>query len=1083
MSGVFQPTVPLYLAVFRACDALCVMAGTERPILDVDPDWQVQKKGCAAVVALQLAGVPTSAVIAAIQARLGTLEGAKYILAAANASLPNAVVVGNSPTIQFATTGGNLKASAIGDALKFNILSAGTQLASTQATVVFSNSNGISFGMSNNRITASHNALTSQSVQTQGLVSIQGSSGAIIFSNSNNVVFGFNASTITASAAFTDAGVAISGGASSQGSGTVIFSASNGIGFGLSAGTMTASHNGLTSQSAQAFSASGGSSAFQTLNFRNANGFTFSNSGGSVEGSYTVPAQSTQPVAAAGSNGSFLFSTLLFSNANGASFLTSAGPAIALSYTVPTVTNSSWTVSDAATSGTVGRLAFTNLNGVTLSLSSGTGGLHTVVGSHNGLTSQSNQAFSAAGGESAFQTLSFANSFGVSFSNSNGSLVGSIATTYAGTGFTSTTTTGTVIVGTNNTAGLSLGVPAFLTTAMASNRGSDFLQATAAFAGTNASGTINSTGISVSVGNYITTARASTDAIGLNSALTANGVSMTANSSGLSLNFPAFLTTAMASNRGSDFVAATAAFAGTNASGTINSTGISVAIGNYITTAMASNRASDFVAATAVFNGTNASGTMASNSWSVSVAAQTAQTQSNVQGIIVSNTTYRTGDVSFSNLNGITFGSNGANVVTASHNGLTTARASTDAIGLNTAQTNVTWTANSSGLSINAAGYAGTTTGFTGANISASMTHNSLGLAMSLSAAAAGGGVTNSDFFEPFAWQEIASTSSSASLSQLHLQPFLLPVAYSFNQINFIASVPIVNTGVVGTWSFRLTSTSSMAYEAYYTLSNTNFVDLFIFSRGTGGFSSELETLVSTRNSFITLQSVTFGATANHTAGSTGSMSARQSHSMSVSYPEITSGTTTSVNAASTVTTWGMGYTTWNSTASTSVSNTYNTTTTGSTSIASTMPGTTAWASYKLLNMNFATSLGPGVYWLGMVRYSSTSSSSAQSSTNAAAGTGASWTTTFGASGLTMNQNITWAGGTNSVSLSLGRLSAGAAATMAPSPGQGSFSGTWASNTTYLNNAGNPAGAVALTQINSAASNFVSWVQLASNRI
>lgn len=46
------------------------------------------------------------------------------------------------------------------------------------------------------------------------------------------------------------------------------------------------------------------------------------------------------------------------------------------------------------------------------------------------------------------------------------------------------------------------------------------------------------------VGAYLTTARASNDAIGLNTALTANGVSVTANSSGLSLNFPAFLTTA-----------------------------------------------------------------------------------------------------------------------------------------------------------------------------------------------------------------------------------------------------------------------------------------------------------------------------------------------------------------------------------------------------------------------------------------------------------------------------------------------------------------------------------------------------------
>ena len=84
-----------------------------------------------------------------------------------------------------------------------------------------------------------------------------------------------------------------------------------------------------------------------------------------------------------------------------------------------------------------------------------------------------------------------------------------------------------------------------------------------------------------------------------------------------------------------------------------------------------------------------------------------------------------------------------------------------------TAQTNVTWTVNSAGLSLNASGYAGTgtsitgnaaitlnsnglqfngaslagtSTGFTGANISASLTHNSAGLALSMSVAAPGGG-------------------------------------------------------------------------------------------------------------------------------------------------------------------------------------------------------------------------------------------------------------------------------------------------------------------------------------------------------
>lgn len=100
------------------------------------------------------------------------------------------------------------------------------------------------------------------------------------------------------------------------------------------------------------------------------------------------------------------------------------------------------------------------------------------------------------------------------------------------------------------------------------------------------------------------------------------------------------------------------------------------------------------------------------------------------------------GTVVFSNSNGVTFGLNGS-TVTASHNGLTTARASTDAIGLNTAGTNVTWTVNSSGLSLNAAGYAGTGTTFNGANISGSLTQNSNGIQMSLSVAAPGAAAEN----------------------------------------------------------------------------------------------------------------------------------------------------------------------------------------------------------------------------------------------------------------------------------------------------------------------------------------------------
>lgn len=102
-----------------------------------------------------------------------------------------------------------------------------------------------------------------------------------------------------------------------------------------------------------------------------------------------------------------------------------------------------------------------------------------------------------------------------------------------------------------------------------------------------------------------------------------------------------YLTTAMASNRGSDFVQATATIAGTSISGTIASNGMSLSVGPYITTGMASNRGSDFVQATATIAGTNVSGTIASNGISLSAGP------TDVQGISTyGNTSGTTGLVS-----------------------------------------------------------------------------------------------------------------------------------------------------------------------------------------------------------------------------------------------------------------------------------------------------------------------------------------------------------------------------------------------------------------------------------------------------
>lgn len=135
-------------------------------------------------------------------------------------------------------------------------------------------------------------------------------------------------------------------------------------------------------------------------------------------------------------------------------------------------------------------------------------------------------------------------------------------------------------------------------------------------------------------------------------------------------------------------------------------------------------------------------------------AAQT--TQSAIRGFGVSNTGATAGNTGISTgVDWVLAGSQsltlsqstaggGPNTVWIQHPAwITTARASTDAVGLNTAQTNVTWTVNSAGLSLNAAGYAGTGTTFNGANISGSITQNSNGLQLSMSVAAPGAAAEN----------------------------------------------------------------------------------------------------------------------------------------------------------------------------------------------------------------------------------------------------------------------------------------------------------------------------------------------------
>lgn len=163
--------------------------------------------------------------------------------------------------------------------------------------------------------------------------------------------------------------------------------------------------------------------------------------------------------------------------------------------------------------------------------------------------------------------------------------------------------------------------------------------------------------------------RNSTDAVGLNTALTANGVAWTVNSSGISLNVPAFLTTAALSNHShgnpqlnlTNLSGTTAsnsagftlslsanapgggAFSAgvSNGGNTVGDTGITgtrlvFAGGNNITL----SQVTDANGATITVSGANAGGA-----------------QTGISGVVVSDTTYTSGTVSFSNQANITIGS------------------------------------------------------------------------------------------------------------------------------------------------------------------------------------------------------------------------------------------------------------------------------------------------------------------------------------------------------------------------------------------------------------------------------------------
>ena len=392
----------------------------------------------------------------------GISSGIDWVIAGSNNITISESTVGGGPNTLW-VSGANAGGAQTGIS---SVIAGQTQ---TAGAISFSNLNGVTFGLSSGAVTATITAsVAAQSVQTQASGAIAGSG---FTSAGNNIGLSGTLNSLGLSLSATVAAQsnqsAIKGlGASNTGNTAGNTGISTGIDWviagsnniTISESTVGGGPNTLWVSGPSVGGAQTGISGIQvsdttytsgTVTFRNANGISFGSSGAQgISASYTVPTVTNSSWTVSDANTSATVGRLAFTQSNGLTLSLSTSNngnhTVIGSYTVPTVTNSSMTVSDNATSGTLARLAFTNLNGVTLSLSTGAGGSHTIVGSHNALTSQSNQAFSAAGGSSAFQTLGFSDNSAASWTNTNGSVaLASVRASLYATSNTTQSSTGT----------------------------------------------------------------------------------------------------------------------------------------------------------------------------------------------------------------------------------------------------------------------------------------------------------------------------------------------------------------------------------------------------------------------------------------------------------------------------------------------------------------------------------------------------------------------------------------------------------------------------------------------------------------
>jgi hypothetical protein len=163
-------------------------------------------------------------------------------------------------------------------------ISVGASSASS-GTVVFSNDNGVTFGLVGSVLTASVSASAASALINVSAGTTSQNLSNFVLSNDNGVSFGLSGSTVTASASFEPAPLVISAGTQTASVTAITFSNSSNVSFGLSNGVITAVATAETSQGSINVSAGTTSNLSSAFTFGNGNGVSFGLDAGTVTAS------------------------------------------------------------------------------------------------------------------------------------------------------------------------------------------------------------------------------------------------------------------------------------------------------------------------------------------------------------------------------------------------------------------------------------------------------------------------------------------------------------------------------------------------------------------------------------------------------------------------------------------------------------------------------------------------------------------------------------------------------------------------------------------------------------------------------